>query len=105
MTVKYYCSFPECSYETFERSRIDLHHILPKSLGGSNKPSNLLSLCSNCHRKIYIKEATKGFHSILHEDSIIILNKLGSSNGIVLSYIDCKDNLEKLYLIKEKRIL
>ena len=32
--------------------RISLHrdHILPKSLGGSNDPSNIQLLCANCHQ-------------------------------------------------------
>jgi len=29
---------------------LDVHHILPRSEGGSNKQSNLIVLCSKCHR-------------------------------------------------------
>jgi len=32
-----------------ERNGLHKHHIVPKSLGGSNDPSNLVSLCANCH--------------------------------------------------------
>lgn len=32
---------------------IEVHHILPRSKGGSNKPSNLISLCHSCHRKVH----------------------------------------------------
>ncbi|WP_254543585.1 HNH endonuclease [Halomarina pelagica] len=29
----------------------DVHHIEPRSEGGSNAPGNLIVLCPNCHRK------------------------------------------------------
>ena len=32
-----------------ERDGLHKHHIVPKSLGGSNDPSNLVTLCANCH--------------------------------------------------------
>lgn len=99
------CSFPECTYETSSKALIDFHHILPKSLGGSNKPSNLISLCSNHHRLIFVKEAMKGFHSILQEDSIEILGVLGSTSGSILHYRTCKDNLERFYSLKDRKIL
>ena len=32
---------------------IEVHHIQQRSKGGSNKPSNLISLCHSCHRKVH----------------------------------------------------
>jgi hypothetical protein len=29
------------------------HHILPKALGGDDRPSNLVEVCPNCHWKIH----------------------------------------------------
>lgn len=31
--------------------RLDVHHIVPISRGGSNKLSNLTTLCRTCHRR------------------------------------------------------
>jgi len=31
----------------------DLHHIIPKSLGGDNSILNLIPLCSECETKIH----------------------------------------------------
>lgn len=31
-------------------SSCDIHHIIPKSDGGTNNRSNLIVLCPNCHR-------------------------------------------------------
>ena len=32
---------------------IEVHHIQPRSKGGTDKPSNLISLCHSCHRKVH----------------------------------------------------
>lgn len=35
---------------------LEVHHIIPRNDGGSNKPSNLICLCHNCHRsKVHSK--------------------------------------------------
>jgi len=33
-------------------SRLTVHHIIPRKKGGSNWPSNLISLCIACHREV-----------------------------------------------------
>lgn len=40
-----------CEYCGDEFDQPDVHHIEPRSEGGPNKPSNLIVLCPNCHRK------------------------------------------------------
>ena len=32
----------------------DVHHIIPKSWGGSNRPGNLIYLCKSCHDKCHM---------------------------------------------------
>lgn len=32
------------------KSRLDVHHIVPLSAGGTNEPWNLITLCASCHR-------------------------------------------------------
>lgn len=32
---------------------IEVHHIIPRSKGGSNKPDNMISLCHCCHKKVH----------------------------------------------------
>jgi len=47
---------------------LEEHHIVPKRHGGSDKESNLVTLCASCHRKIeslYDKE----FYQELAEDN------------------------------------
>jgi predicted restriction endonuclease len=93
--MKYKCKFPGCTFETNDRSRIVSHHILPKSLGGSNKKHNLLYVCPNHHAQIYVEGVTSGIHSKLTDDSIIITNRLQSTKGEVIIYdtTTSKDNI------------
>ena len=43
------CSLPTCRNTLW----IDVHHIIPKSQGGSHQESNLLSLCGQHHRLLH----------------------------------------------------
>jgi len=38
--------------------RNEVHHIIPKSKGGSNRPDNLILLCPDCHKKVHTGKAT-----------------------------------------------
>lgn len=43
---KYRCT--ECGIPC-SSAEADVHHLLPRSLGGSDEPSNLVTLCDGCH--------------------------------------------------------
>ena len=43
----------KCSICGWNESTCDIHHIIPKSKGGSNDDSNLIIVCPNCHRIIH----------------------------------------------------
>lgn len=34
------------------------HHIIPRSQGGSDRPENIVGLCTNCHRQVHTKKDT-----------------------------------------------
>ena len=40
------CRTPGCSHTKF----LEVHHVKSRAAGGSNKPGNLITLCSACHR-------------------------------------------------------
>ena len=42
-----------CSICGWNESTCDIHHIIPRSQGGSNKHDNLIIVCPNCHRIIH----------------------------------------------------
>ncbi len=43
---RYRCQAPGCGRTRF----LEVHHIKPRSQGGSNQPENMVTLCSSCHR-------------------------------------------------------
>lgn len=45
---KYTCQL--CKKSTINKVVLEVHHIIPRSKGGTDKPSNLICLCHNCHR-------------------------------------------------------
>ena len=42
-----------CEVCGWDRAKVDIHHIIQKRHGGSNKPENLIGLCPNCHRLVH----------------------------------------------------
>jgi 5-methylcytosine-specific restriction endonuclease McrA len=40
------CRTPGCHHTRF----LEVHHIVPRSRGGTNEAANLITLCSACHR-------------------------------------------------------
>ncbi|HII02581.1 TPA: paclitaxel/taxanoid biosynthesis susceptibility protein TS1 [Methanosarcinaceae archaeon] len=45
----YKCQNPDCPVTTGKYRRLDIHHIVYRSNGGSDRPNNLITLCSRCH--------------------------------------------------------
>lgn len=62
------------------RSIIELHHIKEKNAGGSNKPYNLLPLCSN-------------HHSMVHMGLIVPIKFCFSTKGWILEWKDKEGNI------------
>nr|YP_010448273.1 hypothetical protein NRL16_pgp016 [Symbiochloris sp. SG-2018]UTQ75754.1 hypothetical protein [Symbiochloris sp. SG-2018] len=54
---KYKC--PVCN-EFFGDEELEVHHIIPKSQNGSNKPENLIILHKDCHYKIHYDSKDTG---------------------------------------------
>lgn len=42
-----------CQNCKWDEANCDVHHILPRSKGGTNEKSNLIILCPNCHRLMH----------------------------------------------------
>ncbi len=55
MKIKHNHTCQICKIPTFKDKTgnfyTESHHIIPRSLGGPDKPSNILIVCANCHRK------------------------------------------------------
>jgi 5-methylcytosine-specific restriction endonuclease McrA len=96
----YHCQMPDCDYICEDLSQINFHHIIPRSMGGSDKKFNLIELCPNCHARIYVEGMTTGIHSIKHKNSIILSDKRLSTGGYVIGYKTIEDNELKYCLLK-----
>ena len=97
----YKCEFPNCNYVCEERSQIHNHHIVPRELNGSEKQSNKIYLCPNCHTRVYVPEVKSGIHSIKATNSIIIKGWLQSTAGRALEYINSNGNIEYYFVDKD----
>ncbi len=96
----YHCQMPECDYICEDSSQINFHHIVPRSMGGSDKKVNLIELCPNCHSKVYVEGMKSGTHAVKTQNSIILLGKLLSTGGVVLEYRHVDDAEVKYCLLK-----
>ncbi len=51
----------DCCLDTFSKQLLEVHHVVPKFLGGGDHESNLVNLCVICHTIIH-KTANKILH-------------------------------------------
>jgi hypothetical protein len=58
---------PCCDSEFGNEIDFHTHHILPRSLGGTNKKSNLIDICETCHGKIHTNPALVGLSQSIRE--------------------------------------
>ena len=42
-----------------QRIAVDLHHVIPRSLGGTDEATNIIALSRECHNKAHGPEARK----------------------------------------------
>jgi N6-L-threonylcarbamoyladenine synthase len=90
--------------------RLNVHHILQRSQGGSDRPDNLITLCKSCHDKLHAGsiqlkvKVTKGFKaetfmSIVKKRLILKLQELCGDVEETFGYIT-KNTREQLGLVK-----
>jgi 5-methylcytosine-specific restriction endonuclease McrA len=46
------CQVPGCRHVQF----LEVHHIVPRLVGGDHSPENLVTICSSCHRLLHKKK-------------------------------------------------
>jgi hypothetical protein len=66
---------PNCEVCNDNTVKLDKHHIVSKSLGGSNQKCNIANLCPTCHRKV-------------HTSILVLEGWYLSTTGYVLLYHD-----------------
>lgn len=86
--MKYRCVFPNCQYETDDRSLIEFHHIHPKELGVVLNRDVTIPLCPTHHKMIYHPGATSGQHSVMHDDSMSVVQVTNTTAGKAVIFRD-----------------
>lgn len=94
------CQMPDCEYTCDDSSLINYHHIIPKSMGGSDKIGNIIALCPNCHARVYVPDMKHGTHAIKNSNSVILIGKYLSTGGYVLMYQDVFCSEVKYHLLE-----
>ncbi len=74
--ARHKCQRPGCQHNRF----LEIHHIVPRSLGGSNQPENLVVLCGTCHRLIHEKKMA-GVGFLTRERNVCYTWKFNGAHG------------------------
>lgn len=86
--LKYKCHFPNCSYSTDDRNKIEFHHIVPRELWPRLNQNVTLCLCPTHHRLIWHPECKYGPHSIKGKESLEVVGIFRSTKGYSVIYKD-----------------
>lgn len=98
---KYTCQ--ECGSKSTDKKHtvIEVHHIIPRSKGGSDKPDNMICLCHSCHKKAHANNNDNDLFRSLQKRKVIntykdatfmntmrweLYNKLRNDYNVSMSY-------------------
>lgn len=75
---------------------MEVHHILPKRLSGTDSIDNLITLCHKCHKKVTGRETKyiKYFNKILDNEDVDINKKLNHASHVMIGKKYLQDNLK-----------
>jgi hypothetical protein len=90
--MKYHCVFPDCQYETDDRSLIEFHHIHPKELGVKLNKDVTIPLCPTHHKMIYYPGSKSGQHSVQKEGSLTVVQVATTTSGKAVIFRDVAGN-------------
>jgi len=82
------CGFPLCGKSHFSTKTVDLHHIVPVSMGGEDSLYNRIYLCPECHRRIYVPGIASGIHKTKKQGSVQLFRYIPTNKGKALLYRD-----------------
>ena len=54
-----------CCTNCFSTVELQYHHIVPLGAGGTNNPSNIVTLCGICHSKVHGKNSLNNINSLI----------------------------------------
>lgn len=90
--MKYHCVFPNCPYETENRSLIEFHHIHPRELGVKLNKDVTIPLCPSHHKMIFYQGAKSGQHAVQHDGSLEVVQVATTTTGKAVIFRDIHGN-------------
>lgn len=72
-------------------TKLEVHHILERSNGGTNTPSNLITLCSECHKKVHLGKVQ------LKKKRLSSITKHATQTDIIVSQLREWFNSDKMF--------
>ena len=84
------------------RENIEMHHIVPLSQGGSNKESNLVYLCFDCHGKAH---TTRKVRNGVAEESKVINTRVPNEVKDSFQGVDMREFLTNLVKQRDRGYL
>lgn len=90
--MKYKCVYPNCDYETNERSLIHFHHVVPRELKRKLNRRLTLPFCPIHHNLIFHPDSQSGQHSEIREGSLVIEQVAPTNTGKAIIYRDMAGN-------------
>lgn len=76
---------------------MEIHHILPRRLNGTDSVANLVTLCHKCHKKVTGKETKyiQYFHKLLNNENIDIGHRLKYTSHVMIGKNYLRNGLSK----------
>ena len=98
------CQNPKCPNKTQKNIRLEVHHKIPRSNGGSNKPDNLITLCEHCHNGIH-----NGTVDVKFSKKKIVSSKGATqtniiSNVLIKKYPNAKETFGYVTKVNRRRL-
>lgn len=98
------CQNPKCPNKNQKNIRLEVHHKIPRSEGGSDKPDNLITLCEHCHKGIHnntidIKFSKKKIASSKGATQTNII-----SNQLIKKYTNAKETFGYITKVNRRRL-
>lgn len=90
--MKYKCVYPDCTYETDDRSLIEFHHVYPRELNVKLKKKVTIPLCPTHHKMIFCDDATSGQHAARRPESLTVVQVTNTTTGKAVIFRDMAGN-------------
>ena len=88
LQMKYKCVFPDCTYETDNRSLMEFHHINPKELKAKLNKDIEIPFCPNHHKLIFHPDTKAGQHSRQYQNSLSVVQVTNTTTGQAVIFKD-----------------